>query len=166
MSEVSTGPDLHFDSYGLAFSARLRLLRAMRGLTQEELAHLSGIHRNQIVNLERNETRPEKPANPTFQNIYRLARALNVPVAVLLPGSTMAVADTCDYRLATRLEIDAVWPVEESDTAPFTREQALGIGRRDEHLLPAPRKAETTARAARLTPNPRTRAPRISQDPS
>ncbi|PRQ11346.1 hypothetical protein C1Y63_06455 [Corynebacterium sp. 13CS0277] len=150
MSVSDKGLDLHLDSYGLAFSARLRLLRSMRNLTQEELAHLAGVHRNQIVNLERNETRPGKPANPTFYTIYSLARALNVPVAVLLPGATTAVTTTCDYHVAADLHIDVVWPVAEEDTAPFGPAEVRGERRIDEHLLPGHSMVDRTARAAHL----------------
>jgi len=47
-----TESDLVWVSFGLSFAQRLRWLRKRRGLSQEALGLLTGMHRNQISNLE------------------------------------------------------------------------------------------------------------------
>lgn len=56
----------------------LRSLRAQRGMSQERLAELSGLHRTYVSSVERRER------NISIDNIERLARALGLPVADLL----------------------------------------------------------------------------------
>lgn len=59
----------------------LRSLRAARGLSQEGLAELAGLHRTYVGSIERRER------NVSLDNVERLARALGVDVAqLLLPG--------------------------------------------------------------------------------
>jgi len=59
------------------FGFAVRVLREARGLTQEELAHRSGIHRTYLSDLERG-TR-----NVALVNIERLAGSLSVTLAEL-----------------------------------------------------------------------------------
>ncbi len=72
--------------------------REQRGLTQERLAELSGISRNQIQNIERsrnNSTDPRTgrpgPGNARLDTIYRLADALEVEVAWLVDRSDLSL---------------------------------------------------------------------------
>lgn len=65
--------------------------REARSLTQEELAALTGISRNQIQNIERNrnntkdpETGLPGPANARLDTLYLLADALQVEVTWLV----------------------------------------------------------------------------------
>lgn len=60
------------------FGAQLRQLRRQRGMTQEQLAEISGYHATHIANMERGRNLP------SFEAVFRLARALGVPVAELL----------------------------------------------------------------------------------
>ncbi|MBI4408624.1 MAG: helix-turn-helix transcriptional regulator [Gemmatimonadetes bacterium] len=55
----------------------LRELRTSRGLTQEELAARSGLHRNYIGGVERGER------NPTFRSVGKILRVLGVSWADL-----------------------------------------------------------------------------------
>jgi transcriptional regulator with XRE-family HTH domain len=57
-----------------AFATRLRELRLARGLSQEKLAELCGLHRTYVGSVERAER------NVSIDNIERLAGALGVPV--------------------------------------------------------------------------------------
>jgi transcriptional regulator with XRE-family HTH domain len=59
------------------FGFAVRVLREARGLTQEELAHRSGIHRTYLSDLERG-TR-----NVALVNIERLANSLTVSLGEL-----------------------------------------------------------------------------------
>ena len=56
----------------------LRLLRGERGLSQEALADLAGLHRTYVGSIERSER------NVSLDNIQRLAASLDVTVARLL----------------------------------------------------------------------------------
>lgn len=56
----------------------LRLLRGERGLSQEALADLAGLHRTYVGSIERSER------NVSLDNIHRLAACLDVTVARLL----------------------------------------------------------------------------------
>ncbi len=60
------------------FGKRVRALRRQRGLSQEELAELAGLHRTYIGGIERGER------NPTLTSMQRIARALKVSVRTLL----------------------------------------------------------------------------------
>jgi transcriptional regulator with XRE-family HTH domain len=62
----------------LAFGRAVRDCRSRRGLSQEQLADLAGIHRTYIGGIERGER------NPTLTMIHRLARALRVRPTRLL----------------------------------------------------------------------------------
>jgi transcriptional regulator with XRE-family HTH domain len=60
-----------------AFGARVRELRLARGLSQERLAELAGLHRTYVSSLERGRR------NVGLDNILDLAAALDVPAARL-----------------------------------------------------------------------------------
>ena len=56
----------------IEFGRRVRSFREKRAITQDELAHLSGIDRSYIGQIERGEK------NTTIRNIHKLAHALNI----------------------------------------------------------------------------------------
>lgn len=62
----------------LRLAQRLRSERASRGLSQEELADLAGLHRTYVGSVERAER------NVSIDNIEKLAGALGLDIAVLL----------------------------------------------------------------------------------
>lgn len=59
------------------FGARIQALRAKRGLSQEKLAHIVGVHRTYMGFVERGER------NPTLTKIEKIARALNIAIREL-----------------------------------------------------------------------------------
>ena len=70
---------------------KVRVRREELGMTQERLAELAGVHRNQIQNIEHSRnnskdpsTRRPGPANPRLDTVFAIANALQIEVAVLV----------------------------------------------------------------------------------
>jgi len=61
-----------------ALGRAVRILRATRGLSQEELGHRANLHRNYIGAIERGEI------NPTFRVLLKLERGLQMPLSELI----------------------------------------------------------------------------------
>ena len=61
-----------------ALGRAVRDLRVDRGISQEDLAHRSGMHRTYVGGIERGER------NVSYANLLRLAEALGVPPSQLL----------------------------------------------------------------------------------
>lgn len=59
--------------------------RIRHGFTQEQLAYTANISRFSYQQLEKGESRPGTPANPSLKNVMALAQVLNVPLTDLLP---------------------------------------------------------------------------------
>jgi transcriptional regulator with XRE-family HTH domain len=64
------------------FSSRLRQLRQVKGLSQEELADMAGLHRTYVGSVERGER------NISIDNMDCLAKALEVDITELLKEET------------------------------------------------------------------------------
>jgi len=62
-----------------AFGRNLRAIRKSKGLSQERLAHESGIDRSYVGKIERGEV------NTTVEKIYLLARCLKCSPKDLMP---------------------------------------------------------------------------------
>lgn len=60
------------------FAKRLRQIRQIKGLSQEELAHMAGLHRTYVGSVERSER------NVSIDNMERFAQALEVDITELL----------------------------------------------------------------------------------
>ena len=73
MSDVSA-------SAAKSFGKKLALCRAAAGMTQEELAHLSSIHRTEIGLLENGQRQPR------LDTIIKIAGALDVDPCELIKG--------------------------------------------------------------------------------
>ena len=61
------------------FGDRLRATRKKKGVSQEKLAALAGLHRTYVSSVERGEK------NISLLNIEKLAAALGVTMAALMP---------------------------------------------------------------------------------
>jgi len=83
---------IEWRTYGDSLAHRLVTLRRSRGLSQERLAELAGLHRNQISNIERNVSSNEGVSDPHLSTVYRLAAALDVAPALLMPDLDRRVA--------------------------------------------------------------------------
>ena len=59
------------------FGERVRELRTVKGLSQEELSFMAGVHRTYLGGIERGER------NPSLKNITALAKALEVTLSDL-----------------------------------------------------------------------------------
>ena len=64
------------------FGARLRRIRRKKGISQEKLADLAGLHRTYVSSIERGER------NVSLVNIERLAIALGTTMAELMPDES------------------------------------------------------------------------------
>lgn len=62
----------------IALGLAVRITRAINGLSQEEVAHRGGLHRNQVGAIERGEV------NPTFRVLLKLERGLGTPLSQLI----------------------------------------------------------------------------------
>lgn len=62
----------------MVFARNLRRERQARGISQESLAELAGLHRTYVSSVERGER------NISIDNIERLAKALEIQSIVLL----------------------------------------------------------------------------------
>jgi transcriptional regulator with XRE-family HTH domain len=69
---------LIFDEKGLeAFALRLKTVRKLKELTQEELAARSGLTLSQIARIETART------NPTLSTVFRIARTMDIQLKEL-----------------------------------------------------------------------------------
>lgn len=114
------GEELDWQSYGLSFANRLRWLRKHRKLTQEQLAHLSGVHRNTVSNLERNVSRDDGCGDPHLSTIFALAQTLRVPPEMLIPDVGALV-----QRRSGENANDLAWTAVEIE---MTRRLTTGAG--------------------------------------
>ena len=76
------------DDVTVRFGRRLREVRTGKGISQEKLAELAGLHRTYVSSVERGER------NISLVNIENLANALGVPMAALMPDRPAAPSPT------------------------------------------------------------------------
>jgi transcriptional regulator with XRE-family HTH domain len=93
----------------------VRVQRAIRGLSQEELGFRSGLHRNYIGAIERGEI------NPTFGTLRRLARGLRLSMPDLMTAYVRAEVESQEARGEPECD-----PCHDCGTCPAELCAALG----------------------------------------
>jgi len=78
----------------IVLGARVRGLREDQGWSQDDLAGVVGMHRNQISSIERGVGNRGRPTDPTLSTLRALAAALRTPLSGLVgilddPGETL-----------------------------------------------------------------------------
>ncbi len=121
-------------SYGFRFSQNLKKIRRKRGVTQQALAEIAGLSRTQVCNLERNENNSGTSADPALSTVYKLALALEVPPALLLPQPEDNVKSVCATP-APRVTQEKIQPAELAEIAPV---DAMSAGRVQALLVKSP----------------------------
>jgi transcriptional regulator with XRE-family HTH domain len=74
-----------WSTYARALGTNMNRARIAKGLSQERLAHEAGIALFTYQKMEKGESNPGKPANPTLRVLMALAAVLGTEVADLLP---------------------------------------------------------------------------------
>lgn len=75
-----------WEEYAKNVGIELQRRRIALNITQENLAHRAGLTRTHYQQLERGFWKPGSPANPSLKIMVRLAQALQLEVAELLPS--------------------------------------------------------------------------------
>jgi transcriptional regulator with XRE-family HTH domain len=93
---VHDSPERGIQSPQIAFGARVRELRLMRGWTQEDLADRCGLFRTYMSRIETGA------ANATLTMIYALAVSLEVPVTALFEQGATELRPLKQMRIGSR----------------------------------------------------------------
>lgn len=72
-------------SYVKQLGINIQKARISQGLSQEKVAYSANISRFAFQQLEKGESRPGSPANPSLLNIMSIAQVLNMSLDALLP---------------------------------------------------------------------------------
>ncbi len=79
-------------AYARELGVRLHRERIEKGLSQERLAVAAGITSFTYGKLEKGESNPGTPANPTLRTLVALAEVMDVTLAELLPPEPGGIA--------------------------------------------------------------------------
>lgn len=71
----------------VALGAAIRACRVRRDISQEALAHESGLHRTYVGGIERGER------NPSYANLLRIADTLGLPLSQLIASAERRTTD-------------------------------------------------------------------------
>jgi transcriptional regulator with XRE-family HTH domain len=77
---MTDGDDKEAHQRRVSFGRRVRVLREVKSLSQEQLAEMAGLHRTYVSSLERGQR------NVGLDNVFALAKALGVSPAELFQG--------------------------------------------------------------------------------
>lgn len=76
-----------WSAFALEVGANIQRRRLELGRSQDRVAFESGISRYTYQKLEKGESRPGTPANPTLQTLIAISQALELELGDLLPES-------------------------------------------------------------------------------
>lgn len=82
---MTAGRAPSWEAYARNLGHELNRRRHAAGLSQERLAHAAGLTRYHYQQLEKGESRPGTPANPSMRMVLAIAQVLEVPIEELLP---------------------------------------------------------------------------------
>lgn len=71
--------------YARRLGTSIQRLRIDHDLSQEQLAYAAGLTRYTLQKLEKGESRPGSPANPSLRHIMAIAQVLGVTLDELVP---------------------------------------------------------------------------------
>ncbi|MEV7758001.1 helix-turn-helix domain-containing protein [Microbacterium sp. NPDC089180] len=83
-SASSSNPE--WDAYARAIGTNIQRQRIARGYSQDRVAYEANLSRYTYQKLEKGESRPGTPANPTVRTLLAVAQVLGVGLAEILPG--------------------------------------------------------------------------------
>lgn len=83
-SASSSNPE--WDAYARAIGTNIQRQRVARGYSQDRVAYEANLSRYTYQKLEKGESRPGTPANPTVRTLLAVAQVLGVGLAEILPG--------------------------------------------------------------------------------
>lgn len=85
MPSRATPPD-DWDLYARELGQNIQRERARIGYSQDRVAYEAGLSRYTYQKLEKGESRPGTPANPTVKTLLAVAQVLGVDLTDLLPA--------------------------------------------------------------------------------
>lgn len=83
-SASSSSPE--WDAYARAIGTNIQRQRVARGYSQDRVAYEANLSRYTYQKLEKGESRPGTPANPTVRTLLAVAQVLGIGLAEILPG--------------------------------------------------------------------------------
>ncbi|GMM95678.1 helix-turn-helix domain-containing protein [Microbacterium sp. MTN4-26] len=82
-SASSSSPE--WDAYARAIGTNIQRQRLARGYSQDRVAYEANLSRYTYQKLEKGESRPGTPANPTVRTLLAVAQVLGIGLAEILP---------------------------------------------------------------------------------
>ncbi|WEV67821.1 helix-turn-helix transcriptional regulator [Bifidobacterium sp. ESL0769] len=76
-----------WDDYARELGLNIARVRESKGMSQDEVAAGACLSRFTYWKLERGESNPGTPANPSLRNLLAVAQSLGVDLEDLLPGT-------------------------------------------------------------------------------
>ena len=124
--------DIDWPAYADEIGRRVATVRSARGVSQTELAAVTGISRSQIQNIERSRTYNKPDAgNTTLYRLFVIAQALGVPVRLLIPSDVP--------RAEYRDSLDLNWTQIEFDLQATVAAHEMPKSTRQSPYVPRPR---------------------------
>lgn len=81
----ASSPNPEWDAYARAIGTNIQRQRVARGYSQDRVAYEANLSRYTYQKLEKGESRPGTPANPTVRTLLAVAQVLGVGLADILP---------------------------------------------------------------------------------